>query len=97
MILLVANGVLDARVNAGGGLILAEGDPMPPLTRSIERMGRLVAARLKEALDASGLLTAVRWIDIVSRLPARFSITVFDSSSVSCSCSKWATSSRVSR
>ena len=34
------------------GLSLAEGEPMAPLTRSIERMGKLVAARLKDVLDA---------------------------------------------
>jgi phosphate transport system protein len=34
------------------GLILAEGDPIPPLTRSIERMGKLVSARLREVLNA---------------------------------------------
>ena len=34
------------------GLILAEGDPMPPLTRSIERMGKLVSMRLRDVLDA---------------------------------------------
>ena len=33
-------------------LILAEGEPMQPLTRSIERMGRLVLGRLKDVLDA---------------------------------------------
>lgn len=33
-------------------LILAEAEPMTPLTRSIERMGRLVSARLKDVLDA---------------------------------------------
>jgi len=33
-------------------LILAEGEPMQPLTRSIERMGRLVSTRLREVLDA---------------------------------------------
>jgi phosphate transport system protein len=33
-------------------LVLADAEPITPLTRSIERMGRLVAARLKEALDA---------------------------------------------
>ncbi|ATQ41666.1 phosphate signaling complex protein PhoU [Caulobacter mirabilis] len=32
--------------------ILAESDPAGPVTRSIERMGKLVAARLKEVLDA---------------------------------------------
>ena len=34
------------------GLILAEGEPMPPLTRSIERMGKLVSMRLRDVLDA---------------------------------------------
>ena len=33
-------------------LILAESEPLTPLTRSIERMGNLVAARLKDVLDA---------------------------------------------
>jgi len=34
------------------GLSLAETEPMAPLTRSIERMGRLVSQRLKQVLDA---------------------------------------------
>ena len=33
-------------------LVIAEGEPVTPLTRSIERMGELVAARLKDVLDA---------------------------------------------
>ena len=33
-------------------LVIAESDPITPLTRSIERMGELVASRLKEVLDA---------------------------------------------
>ena len=33
-------------------LVIAEAEPLTPLTRSIERMGRLVAVRLKNALDA---------------------------------------------
>ncbi|MEG1452357.1 phosphate signaling complex protein PhoU [Brevundimonas sp.] len=33
-------------------LILAEGEPMQLLTRSIERMGRLVSNRLRDVLDA---------------------------------------------
>lgn len=33
-------------------LILAEGEPMQPLTRSIERMGKLVSMRLRDVLDA---------------------------------------------
>ena len=34
------------------GLVLAEGEPMQPLTRSIERMGKLVSMRLRDVLDA---------------------------------------------
>jgi phosphate transport system protein len=34
------------------GLVVAEAEPVTPLTRSIERMGKLVAGRLKDALDA---------------------------------------------
>ena len=34
------------------GAVLADSEPITPLTRSIERMGRLVATRLKEVLDA---------------------------------------------
>ncbi len=33
-------------------LVIAEAEPMTPLTRSIERMGELVASRLKDVLDA---------------------------------------------
>ena len=33
-------------------LILADSEPMQPLTRSIERMGRLVSTRLRDVLDA---------------------------------------------
>jgi phosphate transport system protein len=33
-------------------LVLAETDPAGPVSRSIERMGKLVASRLKEVLDA---------------------------------------------
>ena len=33
-------------------LVVAESEPILPLTRSIERMGKLVASRLKDALDA---------------------------------------------
>jgi phosphate transport system protein len=33
-------------------LVIAESEPLPPLTRSIERMGELVAGRLKDVLDA---------------------------------------------
>ncbi|MBJ7484102.1 phosphate signaling complex protein PhoU [Brevundimonas sp.] len=34
------------------GLAVAETEPMQPLTRSIERMGRLVSLRLRDVLDA---------------------------------------------
>src|SRR5580658_4848160 len=33
-------------------LVIAESEPVTPLTRSIERMGELVAGRLKDVLDA---------------------------------------------
>lgn len=33
-------------------LVIAEAEPITPLTRSIERMGKLVSLRLKQALDA---------------------------------------------
>ena len=33
-------------------LVIAEAEPITPLTRSVERMGKLVLARLKTALDA---------------------------------------------
>jgi phosphate transport system protein len=34
------------------GVVLSDSEPITPLTRSIERMGQLVASRLKEVLDA---------------------------------------------
>ncbi len=34
------------------GVVLAEAEPITPLTRSIERMGRLVSGRLRDVLDA---------------------------------------------
>jgi phosphate transport system protein len=34
------------------GLVLAEAEPMTTLTRSVERMGKLVGSRLKDVLDA---------------------------------------------
>ncbi|MBV9508874.1 MAG: phosphate transport system regulatory protein PhoU, partial [Caulobacteraceae bacterium] len=33
-------------------LVLSENEPLTPLTRSIDRMGNLVASRLKDVLDA---------------------------------------------
>jgi phosphate transport system protein len=41
-----------ARNIAKRSLVLSESDPMIPPIRSIDRMGRLVASRLKEVLDA---------------------------------------------
>jgi phosphate transport system protein len=41
-----------ARNIAKRSLVLSESEPLTPLTRSIERLGRLVGARLKEVLDA---------------------------------------------
>jgi phosphate transport system protein len=41
-----------ARNIAKRSLVLSESEPMTPLTRSVERMGRLAAVRLKEVLDA---------------------------------------------
>ena len=35
-------------------LVIAESDPITPMTRSIDRMGKLVGARLKQSLDAYG-------------------------------------------
>jgi phosphate transport system protein len=41
-----------ARNIAKRSLILSESEPLTALTRSVERLGRLVGARLKEVLDA---------------------------------------------
>ncbi len=41
-----------ARNIAKRALVLSESEPLTPLTRSIDRMGGLVASRLKEVLDA---------------------------------------------
>jgi phosphate transport system protein len=41
-----------ARNIAKRALALSENEPLTPLTRSIDRMGRLVASRLKDVLDA---------------------------------------------
>jgi phosphate transport system protein len=45
-------------------LVLAAAEPMIPLTRSIERMGKLVAARLNETLDAYAQGSAERALRI---------------------------------
>ena len=41
-----------ARNIAKRSVVLSESEPLTPLTRSIDRMGRLVASRLKDVLDA---------------------------------------------
>ena len=41
-----------ARNIAKRAIVIAEAEPMTPLTRSIERMGRLVGERMKTVLDA---------------------------------------------
>jgi len=48
-------------------LILTEADPMTALTRSIERMGRLVQGRLKDVLDAYTTSDLQRAIGVWSR------------------------------
>jgi len=41
-----------ARNIAKRSVVLSESEPLTPLTRSVDRMGRLVASRLKDVLDA---------------------------------------------
>ena len=41
-----------AKNMAKRAIVISGGEPMTPLTRSIERMGKLVSSRLREALDA---------------------------------------------
>jgi phosphate transport system protein len=48
-------------------LVLAEAEPISPLTRSIERMGRLVAGRLKDVLDAYTASELERAMSVWSR------------------------------
>lgn len=48
-------------------MILTEADPMTALTRSIERMGRLVQGRLKDVLDAYTTSDLQRAIGVWSR------------------------------
>jgi phosphate transport system protein len=47
-------------------LILAEAEPMTPLTRSIERMGKLVAGRMKDVLDAYTAMELDRAMEVWS-------------------------------
>ena len=46
------------------GLILAEGEPIQPLTRTIERMGKLVSLRLRDVLDAYAAAEVDRAISV---------------------------------
>ncbi len=48
-------------------VVLAESEPITPLTRSIERMGRLVASRLKEVLDAYARRDVERAVSVWTR------------------------------
>ena len=48
-------------------IILAESEPITPLTRSIERMGRLVAGRLRDVLDAFAAGDVGRAVSVWSR------------------------------
>jgi phosphate transport system protein len=41
-----------AKSIAKRALVIAEAEPITPVTRSVERMGKLVVSRLKQALDA---------------------------------------------
>ena len=49
------------------GAVLVESEPITPLTRSIERLGRLVATRLKDVLDAYTTGDLERAIGVWSR------------------------------
>ena len=49
------------------GAVLADSEPITPLTRSIERMGRLVATRLKDVLDAYATGDLERAVAVWSR------------------------------
>jgi len=48
-------------------LVIVEAEPMTPLTRSIERMGRLVVSRLKSVLDAYTSLDVERAVAVWSK------------------------------
>ena len=48
-------------------VVLAAAEPVTPLTRSIERMGKLVASRLKEVLDAQARRDVARAVSVWSR------------------------------
>jgi phosphate transport system protein len=49
------------------GVVLGETEPITPLTRSIERMGKLVLGRLKDVLDAYSASEVERALGVWSR------------------------------
>ena len=49
------------------GVVLAEAEPITPLTRSIDRMGRLVGGRLRDVLDAYTASEVERAVAVWSR------------------------------
>jgi len=49
------------------GAVLADSEPITPLTRSIDRMGRLVAGRLKDVLDAYTTADLERAVSVWTR------------------------------
>jgi phosphate transport system protein len=49
------------------GLVIIESEPMTPLTRSIDRMGRLVGGRLKDVLDSYTANDLERAVSVWSR------------------------------
>jgi len=56
-----------AKSIAKRALVLTEAEPITPLTRSIERMGKLVATRLKDVLDAYTTHDVERAVAVWSR------------------------------
>ncbi len=53
-----------AKSIAKRALVIAEAEPITPVTRSVERMGKLVVTRLKQALDAYTTLDLNQAMDV---------------------------------
>ena len=53
-----------AKSIAKRALVIAEAEPITPVTRSVERMGKLVVTRLKQALDAYTTLDVEQAMDV---------------------------------
>ena len=53
-----------AKSIAKRALVIAEAEPITPVTRSVERMGKLVVSRLKQALDAYTTLDVEQAMDV---------------------------------